>query len=660
MKKSRTSQSGASGMLTGESREVSSTMQPRRSKRLQSLASKKDDEADGQPQSAESECRALPSSSASSEQHQGSTCGGNVVVAWSTTVLQQELGNASGGEEKETKPFLAAIRSGLLTDGSLLISCLPAEVEHCGLWGQLPEELLEIILRQCTPVQLAMLESTCRFFRGNKLIEKIAKHKLRTVPRARGFKPSRREGETYTMLLQYVNCQSAAAAQATAIACGAYHTSALLIPRHSSCTNDKAPRHSLYTFGRGFHGQLGNGGFASQELPSHVTLGFKACTDNADNEEETMPAVVACGAHHSTAISRKGELYSWGLGSNGELGLGRWGPIEQVVPRQCSSSSVRIVSVACGANHTLAIAETGTLWSCGKNRHEQLGTATMVDGSRLQMVMNLAGYRIVSSAAGSAHSMALASDGSLFTWGSGSHGQLGHSQLQAVAEAMPGQNHPITMPTATKISRLDPASLSPENRVTAIAAGAQHSMALTVGGAILAFGANSHGQLGTGDLVNRWKPTRINLALPGDESRCLRVVQLACGLNHTVALFSNQGTLQVRTTGCNLHGQLGHGDRASRCIFARLERMGSVVAVQAGDEHTAAISSSGDLYMWGRGDSGQLGLGDVRPKWSPTIVKDFTVVHPDKTLRRNKRNMPFTRPTPGSVAKDVGGVGIFM
>ncbi len=54
-----------------------------------------------------------------------------------------------------------------------------------------------------------------------------------------------------------------------------------------------------------------------------------------------MPAVVACGAHHTTAISRKGELYSWGLGCNGELGLGRWGPIELSAPRQCSSPSVR-------------------------------------------------------------------------------------------------------------------------------------------------------------------------------------------------------------------------------------------------------------------------------------------------------------------------------
>jgi len=61
----------------------------------------------------------------------------------------------------------------------------------------------------------------------------------------------------------------------------------------------------------------------------------------------------------------QGELFSWGLGCHGELGLGRWAPLELTMPRQCSAPHVRIVSVACGANHTLAIAENGTLCECG-------------------------------------------------------------------------------------------------------------------------------------------------------------------------------------------------------------------------------------------------------------------------------------------------------
>lgn len=87
-------------------------------------------------------------------------------------------------------------------------------------------------------------------------------------------------------------------------------------------------------------------------------------------------------------------------------------------------------------------------------------------------------------------------------------------------------------------------------RVTAIAAGAYHSMALTVGGAILAFGCNEHGALGLGDIHRCFKPTLVQLRdYRDDKPTCLRAVQLACGSRHTIALISNQGTLEVRSTG---------------------------------------------------------------------------------------------------------------
>ena len=122
-------------------------------------------------------------------------------------------------------------------------------------------------------------------------------------------------------------------------------------------------------------------------------------------------------------------------------------------------------------------------------------------------------------------------------------------------------------------------------------------------------------------------------------------MQVACGTFHSVALISNGGTLEVRTTGCNKWGQLGLGDVKERHRFLpTVVKISGVVAVQSGDEHSMAITNSGQLYVWGRGDSGQLGLGDTRGKWKPTLLKDFKVVHPDKTLRRNKRSMPNTRP----------------
>jgi hypothetical protein len=131
----------------------------------------------------------------------------------------------------------------------------------------------------------------------------------------------------------------------------------------------------------------------------------------------------------------RGELYTWGLASSGELGHGGWTPIEVGVPRMITSlQRTRIVSVSCGANHTLAISETGQLWSCGRGRHGQLGHGHFHDEGLLMLVETIRHERIVSVAAGRAHSVALAADGKIFTWGDASKGQLGHAQLAAVMQ----------------------------------------------------------------------------------------------------------------------------------------------------------------------------------------------------------------------------------
>lgn len=78
----------------------------------------------------------------------------------------------------------------------------------------------------------------------------------------------------------------------------------------------------------------------------------------------------------ATPLLCRGELYTWGLASSGELGHGGWTPIEVSCPRMITSlQRTRIVSVSCGANHTLAISETGQLWSCGRGRHGQVRAA---------------------------------------------------------------------------------------------------------------------------------------------------------------------------------------------------------------------------------------------------------------------------------------------
>jgi E3 ubiquitin-protein ligase HERC3 len=174
----------------------------------------------------------------------------------------------------------------------------------------------------------------------------------------------------------------------------------------------------------------------------------------------------------------------------------------------------------------------------------------------------------VSAAAGKAHSLALAADGTLFSWGHGKSGQLGHSQLHTLVPFM--AQHAIVVPAPQKVDELEPSRLESGKRfasyshamflpggdltcficrVTAISAAGNHSMVLTVNGRILAFGCNAYGQLGLGDTEDRWSPVEVHLKNKTEKRACIRAVQVVCGRNHSLALVSREGSLQACSTG---------------------------------------------------------------------------------------------------------------
>lgn len=187
----------------------------------------------------------------------------------------------------------------------------------------------------------------------------------------------------------------------------------------------------------GFHGQLGLADYENQSRPQLVQSVEKdrLVALYQGQPDDIQLAVVSAGSSHTASISRRGELYTWGLASSGELGHGGWTPIEVAVPKMITSlMRTRVVSVCAGANHTLAISEAGQLWSCGRGRHGQLGHGHFHDEGVLTLVEAIRAERIVSAAAGRAHSMALAADGKIFTWGDAKFGQLGHQQLVALVQ----------------------------------------------------------------------------------------------------------------------------------------------------------------------------------------------------------------------------------
>ena len=188
-------------------------------------------------------------------------------------------------------------------------------------------------------------------------------------------------------------------------------------------------------------------------------------------------------------------------------------------------------------------------------------------------------------------------------------------------------------------------ALSGEKRHTRrLFVGQQHSVALTDHGELLVWGSNSHGQLGIPGV------SRVNLPQTVAAMRRSHVLEVACGGAHTLVLTSSR---EVFSWGSGLFGQLGHGDGKDSTEPRRLHEMhgldikqlqvralllvSHVVAVntatlpfvtppslvtrlQAGENHSAALTSFGEVYTWGRGEFGVLGHGDARSRKTPSAI----------------------------------------
>ncbi len=144
-----------------------------------------------------------------------------------------------------------------------------------------------------------------------------------------------------------------------------------------------------------------------------------------------------------------------------------------------TSVTVKAAPVAAGLYHSLALTSTGAVFAWGWNIVGQLGNGS-TNGSDVPVKVRLpGGTKVTGIAAGFAHSLAVTSTGAVFAWGKNYNGDLGNGST--TDSDVPVK---VSLPAGTK--------------VTAVAAGAEHSLAVTSTGAVLAWGYNADGQLGNG------------------------------------------------------------------------------------------------------------------------------------------------------------------
>ncbi|MGH2809475.1 MAG: hypothetical protein ACRDIA_01185 [Actinomycetota bacterium] len=338
--------------------------------------------------------------------------------------------------------------------------------------------------------------------------------------------------------------------------------------RHSLALSSEG---KVFAWGAGDRGQLGDGRVlpcrdCRSELPVEVKL-----------PQSVTVTELAAGGDHSAALTEDGRLLAWGANDRGQLGDGtrndRRSPVEI-----STGSAGSAAFVAAGRAHTLIVNGNGQVWAVGANDRGQLGNGTLADKTTLVRSgpPTAAGTgpeapfeKVLAITAGADHNLAIDSNGTVFAWGANSKGQLGDGTLADKpfpgAVAMPPRGD--ALPTTCTVTCL------PDPGYVAVAAGADHSLALGSGHQVLAWGSNQFGQLG----------------IPPAQTPVASVASAAGAVLSPVPLSVNTP---------------GH----------------EAVAVAAGGFHNVVLARSGLALAWGKNDSGQLGIGSTRSTPVPTPV----------------------------------------
>ncbi len=165
---------------------------------------------------------------------------------------------------------------------------------------------------------------------------------------------------------------------------------------------------TVWAWGRNNRGQLGIGDKEDRILPARVHLSRKIKAIDAGNS-------------HSLALDEENHVWAWGNNLSGELGNGTL--ISSLYPERVVKLPDTIIAVTCGKGHSLALDNTGKVWSWGRNRYGELGNGMHKNSSVPTVVVTLSD--VVKIGAARYHSLALKNDGSLWTWGQNTFGQLG-------------------------------------------------------------------------------------------------------------------------------------------------------------------------------------------------------------------------------------------
>ena len=333
----------------------------------------------------------------------------------------------------------------------------------------------------------------------------------------------------------------------------------------------------LFISGWGNYGQTGQGTTSNQLTTKQV---------GALTTWKTLPSANQV-SQSMLAIKTDGTLWAWGQNANGQLGLGD--VVNRSSPVQVGTLSnwLAVASGLSGYCHTIALKTDGTLWTWGDNTQGQLGDGTAVAKSSPIQIGSLTTWSSISTAYKC--SLAIKTDGTLWVWGSSLYGQIGNT----------GSSSPIQFGSGSNWKSVSGAYL--------------HSLGVKTDGTLWAWGYNNNGQLGDGTVALKTTATQIGTLTTWLTS--------AGGQYHSSAVRSDN-TLWV--WGKNDVGQLGQNNVTNYSSPKQVGTLTNWKTNSLGMQHTLAIKTDGTLWSWGRNSEGELGDGTSVAKSSPVQIGSLT------------------------------------
>lgn len=304
---------------------------------------------------------------------------------------------------------------------------------------------------------------------------------------------------------------------------------------------------------------------------------------------------IAAGDAHVAAIRADGTMWTWGRNTNGQLGDG--GTTDHAAPQQISGgpSGTTWTSVACGSAHTVALASNGTLWAWGSNSAGQLGigSSTIAQKNFPTQVQSVSGAVWKGLACGANHTVAWTTQGSLYAWGKNDSGQLGDNTLG---------------------NRIAPTKVFGVDNVWAEAScGYAHTLGRRSDRSLWSWGDNAYGQLGDTTIIARKTPVRVG----GSADTTTSWVGMSAGLYFNVGRRSD-GTLW--SWGNNASGQLGDGTTDDKNAPHQVGTDTDWTAASCGASFVVARKSDTWMWSWGGNAVGQLGDLTTEDRLNPVRV----------------------------------------